>query len=263
MLSVAKGILARKIKNILSSEKFATTKSDSLLPVVIYKHNSLIRRTLGNVNSELQNNKAVNLSISAPKVDKVLIKPGETFSFWQLVGSTTKRKGYKEGLTIEKNSTSSGIGGGMCQFTNLLHWLVLHSPLTITEHHHHDGFDLFPDFNRQVPFGTGTSIMYNYLDYRFKNNTDNTFQIIVYVNDTHLCGELRCEKELNCKYHIVTENERFVREGDTVFREGTVIRKIVDKITGNTLNTQIIRENHAKVMYDTSNLDIFEKEIRQ
>lgn len=105
--------------------------------------------------------------------------------------------------------------------------------------------------------------MYNYLDYRFKNNTDSVFQLIVYVNDTHLCGELRSEKELNCKYHIVTENERFVREGDTVFREGTVIRKTVDKITGNTLHAQTIRENHAKVMYDTSNLDIFEKEIRQ
>ncbi len=256
-LSVMKGILVRKIKNFFSSETFSKKKSEDMLPIILYKHNSLIRRTLGNVNSELQNNKAVNLSISAPKVNKVLIRPGETFSFWQLVGSTTKRKGYKEGLTIEKNSTSSGIGGGMCQFTNLIHWLVLHSPLTIVEHHHHDGFDLFPDFNRQVPFGTGTSIMYNYLDYRFKNETDAVFQLIVYVNDTHLCGELRCDREFENKYHITTENERFVREGDTVFREGTVIRKTVDKVTGNTLNTQIIRENHAKVMYDTTDLDIF------
>lgn len=127
-LSVMKGIFVRKLKNLFSSESFAKTKSEEELPIVIYKHNSLIRRTLGNVNTQLQNNKAVNLAISAPKVNKVLIKPGETFSFWLLVGNTTKRKGYKEGLTIEKNSTSSGIGGGMCQFTNLIHWLVLHSP---------------------------------------------------------------------------------------------------------------------------------------
>ena len=28
--------------------------------------------------------------------------------------------------------------------TNLIHWMVPHSPLTITEHHHHGRFDLFP-----------------------------------------------------------------------------------------------------------------------
>ncbi len=33
----------------------------------------------------------------------------------------------------------------MCQFTNLLHWMALHSPLTVTEHHRHSGLDLFPD----------------------------------------------------------------------------------------------------------------------
>ena len=27
--------------------------------------------------------------------------------------------------------------------------------LTITEHHHHDGLDLFPDFGRQIPFEKG------------------------------------------------------------------------------------------------------------
>jgi vancomycin resistance protein VanW len=30
------------------------------------------------------------------------------------------------------------VGGGLCQFTNLLHWVALHSPLEIAEHHHHD-----------------------------------------------------------------------------------------------------------------------------
>lgn len=53
----------------------------------------------------------------------------------------------------------------MCQFTNLIHWLILHSPLDIIEHHHHNRFDLFPDHNKKIPFGTGTSIMYNYIEY--------------------------------------------------------------------------------------------------
>ena len=255
-ISVLKCRTVKRIKNVLSQDKFAKEKSDERLPVVIYKHNSLIRRTLGNVDKVLQDNKAVNLSIAAPKVNGIIIKPGEVFSFWKLVGSTTEKKGYKDGLTISNAKTSRGTGGGMCQFTNLIHWMVLHSPLEIVEHHHHDGYDLFPDFNRQVPFGTGTSIVYNYLDYRFKNNTDAAFQLVVYVTDTHLCGELRATEALDKSYHIASEDEHFVREGDTVYRKGRVYRSTIDKRSGNIIKKELLRENHAKVMYDTSNIKI-------
>lgn len=236
--------------------KFAVSKLDEKLPVLIYSHNSLIRRKLGNVDMELQNNKAVNLGIAAPKVNSVLIRPGETFSFWKLVGPTTAAKGYKKGLQIGNGKTSAGIGGGMCQFTNLIHWMVLHSPLEIVEHHHHDRFDLFPDFNRQVPFGTGTSIFYNYLDYRFFNPTDITFQLIVYTTDEYLCGEFRGDKELPFSYLIKSENEHFVRETDGVYRYGEVYRKTVDKVTGNEVSLELLRYNHALVMYDIDEAEI-------
>lgn len=257
-LSVLKCRAARHLQNTFCHHQFALQKNNTDLPVLIYSHNSLIRRTLGNTQLHLQENKAVNLSLAAPKVNRILIHPGEVFSFWKLVGSTTPKKGYKEGLTLSNAKATSGIGGGMCQFTNLIHWMVLHTPMEIIEHHHHDGFDLFPDYNRQVPFGTGTSIVYNYLDYRFKNNTDNTYQLITYVTDTHLCGELRASENLPVKYHIASENEHFVRENGTVYRKGQVIRTCIDKKNGNTLSRELLRNNHAKVMYDTSHLNIIE-----
>lgn len=255
-ISVKKGILIRDVKNIMTSYKLATTRQNEPLDCVIYRHNSLIRRKLGNVDLQLQDNKATNLSLAAPKVNKILIRPGETFSFWHLVGSTTAKKGYKEGLTILNSRTSSGIGGGMCQMTNLIHWMVLHSDMEIVEHHHHDGIDLFPDFKRKVPFGTGTSIMYNYLDYRFKNTTDRTYQLIVYTTDEYLCGELRADKPQRNKYHIVAENVYFTRENDSVYRNGEIYREKIDSVTGNHLEKTLIRKNHAKVMYDTTGLDI-------
>ena len=258
-ISVQKNIIFRNIRDIFSKNKFATKIMDYKLPVVIYEHKSLIRRVLGNVDMQLQENKAVNLSIAAPKVNGVVIRPGEVFSFWKLVGKSKASKGYKPGLTISKSNVSSGIGGGMCQFTNLIHWMVLHSPLDIIEHHHHDGFDLFPDFNRQIPFGTGTSVSYNYIDYRVKNNTNQTFQLITYVTDTHLCGELRATKTFGTKYHIKSKEECFVRENGIVYRTGKVFRECIDKNTGNLISSECIRQNHAKVMYDTSSLDIIEK----
>ena len=84
-------------------------------------------KTTGNMAP--QENKTVNLSIAAPKVSGIVIKPQETFSFWQLVGEATEKKGYKPGLTIKQGTTSNGIGGGMCQFTNLIHWMILEMQL--------------------------------------------------------------------------------------------------------------------------------------
>lgn len=257
-ISMHKCIAIRNIQNKLSKEKFAKTKQKELLPVVVYKHNSLIRRKLGNVDLQLQENKAVNLSLAAPKITNIIIKPGETFSLWQLVGKCGKKQGYKEGLTIDNNKPSKGIGGGMCQLSNLIHWMILHTDMEITEHHHHDNLDLFPDFKRVIPFGTGTSIMYNYLDYRFKNTTDNTYQLIIYTTDEYLCGELRSNKEEKYSYHIHAEDVFFSRENGIVYRNGLVYRTKIDKKTGIQVDKQLIRTNHARVCYDTSNLEIID-----
>lgn len=246
--------LERHLRNLLSSRQFATQKSNQPLPFCIYSHNSLMRRKLGNVDLQLQENKVVNLGISAPQVSGILIKPQEIFSFWHLVGSCSKNKGYQEGLTISNGNVASGTGGGMCQFTNLIHWLVLHTPLDIVEHHHHDEYDLFPDYGRQIPFGTGTSIMYNYLDYRFQNNTDQVYQLIVYTNDEYLCGEIRTTKPLSIKYHMKAEDEKFIANEGIVYRTGKVFRECIDKETGILLKRELIKTNYAKVMYDTANL---------
>ncbi len=257
-ISVEKNIALRKLTDILKKESFSEEKSEEALPLEICSYRSLIRRRLGQVDMRLQNNKAVNLSIAAPKVNGILIKPGETFSFWRLVGRDSRKNGYLEGLTISDGKVSSGTGGGMCQFTNLIHWLVLHSELTVTEHHHHDGFDLFPDFGRQIPFGTGTSIMYNYLDYRVHNYTDRVYQLLIKCDGEYLCGELRADKPQPLKYHIKAENERFIWEKGTVYRCGKVTRRGVDKRTGEVVFLETIRENHAKVMYDTADIPYIE-----
>lgn len=256
-ISKEKEIILRNIKDSLSKEEFAKEKREEKLPYIIYKHNSLIRRKLGNVNMELQENKAKNLALSAPKITGILIKPGETFSLWKLVGSCDVKQGYKEGLTISSGKPTSGIGGGMCQMSNLIHWMVLHTEMTITEHHHHDQIDLFPDFKRVIPFGTGTSISYNYLDYRFKNNTDITYQLIIRVTDEYLRGELRADQRQKYKYHISAEDVFFSKEKDgNVYRNGKVYRKKIDRATGEEVSKEIIRVNHAKVCYDTKDLDI-------
>lgn len=246
----------RRAADFLRRVPFALMHSDSRLPVVVYRHSSLICRTLVQVDPVLQKNKAVNLALAAPRVNGILLRPGETFSFWRLVGPCTARRGYRTGLIIKQGRPDRDIGGGMCQFTNLLHWMVLHTPLTVTEHHHHDGVDLFPDFGRKVPFGTGTSILYNYLDYRVRNDTPDTWQLCVWLEGGYLCGEIRCSAAQPVKYHVRAQNEAFVQEADGVYRVNDIVRTCVDKRTGNTLDRQLLKHNHARVQYDVSALDL-------
>ncbi len=249
-ISKQKNIIIRNIFDMFSKTCFSRHKTTQKLPVLIFEHKSVIRRVLGDIDMSLQENKAKNLSLATPKVNGILIYPGEVFSFWKLVGKCKASKGYKKGLTITNLKVSSDVGGGMCQFTNLLHWMVLHSPLDIIEHHHHDGFDLFPDYDRKVPFGTGTSITYNYLDYRVKNNTDKVFQFIVYLTEDNLCGELRSTDLPDFEYDVRCEQEYFIKEQDGVYRKGFVFRRCINSKTNEIVFDECIRVNNAKVIYE-------------
>lgn len=144
---------------------------------------------------------------------------------------------------------------------NLIHWLVLHTPLTVTELHHHTDA-LFPDFKRRVPFGTGTSICYKSLDYRFKNTTNYPIQIRVWLDDTFLYGEIRSNFPLDKKYKIVEEDHHFARdENGDFYRNSKVYRIIYDKETKKELKKELILDNHSKVMYDYNLIP--QEEIRQ
>lgn len=111
-ISQQKEILRRKAANLLGDARLARSRSAQRLEHVVYTHKSLIRRSLGDVDSILQENKAVNLAIAAPKISGVLIRPQETFSLWELVGRCTAKEGYKAGLVIKQGKPDQDMGGG-------------------------------------------------------------------------------------------------------------------------------------------------------
>lgn len=250
-ISVEKEIMLRNIKNLLSKEKIAKTRLNEELPNIVKGHSSILIRKLNGVDIKLQENKVTNIMLACNKVNGIIIHPGETFSYWKTIGRATKKKGYKEGLVIGRNGMGAGYGGGLCQMANMIHWLVLNSPLEVTELHHHSDA-LFPDERRRVPFGTGTSVFYNNIDYRFKNNTDQDVQLLVWIENGELCGELRSEREYPCRYKLVEENHHFKKENDKYFRISQVYRIVIDKLTNEELYKELILDNHSEVMYDYS-----------
>ncbi len=70
------------------------------------------------------------------------------------------------------------------------------------------------------------------------------------MDGEYLCGELRAAEHQPHSFHLHAENEFFSREGGEVYRNGQVYRDIIDCVTGQRLESQLIRTNHARVMYD-------------
>lgn len=249
-ISLKKEEIKRRVKDTFSSEKIAKDHSDKPLEYIIKSHTSLLLRKLHGVDMQLQENKVTNITLACKKINGIIIHPNETFSYWRSLGKPTAKKGYKAGLTIStKMGLGSDVGGGLCQMANMIHYLILNSPLEVTELHHHSDA-LFPDDRRRVPFGTGTSVFYNNVDYRFKNTSDTDVQILVWIEDGYLCGELRSDKDFPYRYKLIEENHHFRKEGDEYYRISQVYRITIDKNTNEEVNKELVLDNHSKVMYE-------------
>lgn len=252
-IAVRKEALKKDARDLLRGTRIAKAHCAESLPCIWKSDAKLIKRRLEGVDMQLQINKATNLRLAAEKLDGLVVMPGETFSFWNTVGQATAKKGYLEGLVIHRAELKSGVGGGLCQMANLIHYLVLHSPLEVTELHHHSDA-LFPDFKRRVPFGTGTSICYKSLDYRFRNTAAHPVQLRIWVQDNEmLMGELRSDVPLTEKYRLVEEDHHYAKDDDGVYyRNSLVYRLVSGRETGQLVRKELVLQNHSRVMYDAS-----------
>ncbi|GAB3702935.1 hypothetical protein GCM10028815_11500 [Mariniluteicoccus flavus] len=198
-----------------------------------------------------------NLRLAVAEVDRILIRPGETFSFNKTVGECTRAKGYVEGMRLSNGRAISGVGGGICQLANLLHWMFLHSPLTVTARSEHS-FDPFPDKGRVLPWGVGCSIVYNYVDLIVRNDTDTTFQIFVGVGNRYLEGGLRADAEMAHSYKVFARDEQFIRSPEGYFRRNEIWRRVIDRRTGNRVGEEVLKKNCARVTYEPGDVDVID-----
>lgn len=248
-ISETKEKLKRNVSDYVGSEKFAVGKTDRRLKNIVSTHsNHLIKKGKG-IDPVLQQNKAVNIDLACKKINGIIIRPGETFSFWRTVGKITKKAGYKDGRIISANKLQPGLGGGLCNLGNTIHLLVIHSPLKVTEFHTHSDA-LAPDEGKRVPMSSGTSVCYNYIDFRFKNTTNQPVQLCVWCEDGELKGELRSARPFLYSYEIVEEDHHFAKEGDKYFRISKIYKLTKDKKTGEVIYKNLIRDNHSEVMFD-------------
>lgn len=228
--------------------RFAVQKQEQELPVLSFSHSTPLYRKLKNVDMQLQRNKAVNLKIAAARINGVLLYPGEVFSYWKLIGNPVKRKGYLPGMQLYYGSYRPGIGGGLCQLSNLIYWMTLHTPLTVIQRHRHS-YDVFPDADRTQPFGSGATCHYNYMDLCIRNDTPYIFQLCVDVGETRLLGAWRTEVPPVFRYQVYEAEHWISSEYWGGYSRHNVLRRKVFKEEDTEVADEYITENHALMMY--------------
>lgn len=242
-------ILKRKWKWFKERHTFAKVDTQPVFEHSVIKHHSLLLRPLKDVDMILQHNKIKNLEIAISHITHVVIRPGETFSIWQMVGRPTSAKGYLPGLVLHNGKIDKGIGGGLCQLGNLLYWMVLHTPLTIKERWRH-GYDVFPDVNRKIPFACGATLSYNYIDLQIQNDTPYTFQIQLHLDPKNLNGEILCEEPLPTKYEVVETDHRIVQQWWGGYTRHNKIWKKITHPNTYEVPDELVSENNAIMMYN-------------
>ena len=120
----------RKLLWLKERSSFAREHCEAILPYSAASHKTPLMRRLRDVDMWMQENKVTNLRLASARVNGIVLHPGQTFSYWYLIGRPTARKGYLPGMLLRNGRAVAGVGGGLCQLSNLIFWMTLHTPLT-------------------------------------------------------------------------------------------------------------------------------------
>lgn len=236
---------SRNLAN-LADRRLAARRYADYLPNIVARHQSLLRRKLGDSEPRLQEQKIQNLRQAVARLDGLVIPPGKIFSLWKVLGRPSSAKGYVNGMLLSNGQVVEGLGGGLCQLSNFLYWLFLHAPCATVERYHHS-MDVFPDSGRTLPFGSGATILYNFIDLKMRNMSSESLQLKLWLTDNHLKGQLLAPRPLREKFHVYEKNHAFIKRGKAYYRYNEIYRDI--KIEGKKVATEKITVNFAPVLY--------------
>jgi vancomycin resistance protein VanW len=224
------------------------TESDrSRFSFVLAEHRSPLRRP-GHCDEKMQRGKERNVALAAKRIDGVVIEPFRIFSYHHAVGRPSRTRGFVEGRELHDGRLLHGVGGGCCQIANLMYWLAACAGMRIVERHRHS-FDLYPDQNRTVPFGSGATVYYNFADLRFENPLSQPAMLRLWVESGELRGEVRAESDPGIRVEVYESEHHFTREGDQWIRENRLRRRILAS-DGRVLLDHELSHNRGVVLYD-------------
>lgn len=195
---------------------------------------------------------AQNLRLACGAVDGLLVKPGQVFSYCRTTGPGGAPHNFLPALEQRQGRLESAAGGGQCQLTNLLYLLALDTNAEIIERHR-QSYDLCRNLDGNLPFGCGSSVFYNYVDFQFRNVLTSPLLVRCQVQADRLTVDLYSDEPLPFTIGIEETDHRFVRRAGVVFRENKLWR-VVDWGDGKPPDRELLAVNCCRVMYPADDL---------
>lgn len=146
-------------KNIVSTQ-YSNIKSGGGL---------LISKKLTATNSPFDRN--VNLRIASSKINGIVLKPGQSFTWSKVIGIMTQDQGYRKAIAYVNGENRLFVGGGVCQVSTTLYQCAKNSGMKIIERHEHGKAVSY------IESGEDATVTLGLRDFIFKNTTSSTIKI--------------------------------------------------------------------------------------
>lgn len=227
---------------------YAKQQNKECLPYLCYETKSILINENTGFDRVYQENKVFNLKLVAKTMDKLVIKPGETFSFWKLARYAEKNEKYKDGLCSVDGEIVARPGGGLCQMSNLLFWVFLHTPLSIVERHPHAVRE-FPYQDEEIPEGTDATVSEGWLDLKVRNDTMRQYQLAFDFDEENLYLGIYCDEPVGHQYDIYAKDISYFQQNKKVYQEAIICRKKINLAKEKEEPEQKLYVNRTQISY--------------
>lgn len=224
------------------------TKVGTLLPYEIVELKTKMINPDSGQDIIYQENKVDNLKLISKTMNRILIKPGETFSFCYLADKAERYGKYKDGLVLVNGVIVPRKGGGVCHISNLLYYLFLHTPLTIAERHGHD-VRAFPEPDSAEPIGVDATINSGWLDLKVRNDTENVYQIYIEFDETYMTGKILSNVSQDQVASIKNGKVKLVKRNEKIYEQAEVIKVLKDKTTKEVVSEEKLYDEVVQITY--------------
>jgi len=144
-------------------------------------------------------NRTHNIGIAARTLSRVLVRPGEVFSFNQVVGERTADRGFKEAPIYHNGRIVPGTGGGVCQVSGTLYNAALLSGMKVVERSNHSMPVPY------VPIGRDATVAYKVIDLKFKNPYPRPIYILSWATGNEVGFALLGSSEDKADIEVVSQ----------------------------------------------------------
>lgn len=245
---------------ILDKNKYSVKMGDLLDYEICSSKSWMINENSGQ-DIVYQQNKVHNLKIISKTMDRLLIYPGEVFSFCYLAKNSRKYGKYKDGLILVDGKTVTRKGGGVCHLSNLLYYTFLKSPLTLVERHGHK-MKPFPNPDPDSLDGVDATIVGGWLDLKVRNDTDDIYQLKIDIDNEYLYVKILSNKKCFDETIILNENFHYVRKNGKVYEKFSVVKQVSDKRTKKVKRKYKLYDEVIEVGYELdSDVEIKEEDV--